>query len=47
MGALDHAPGHRLALPRWITPPPHATRTIPSHDRNAASAWGIKALDLD
>jgi hypothetical protein len=31
---------------RWITPAPHATRTIPGHDRDAASDWGMKTLDL-
>jgi hypothetical protein len=31
---------------RWITPAPHATRTIPGHERDAASDWGMKTLDL-
>ena len=29
---------------RWITPAPHATRTIPGHDRDAACDWGMKTL---
>ncbi len=29
---------------RWITPPPHATRAILRHDRDAACDWGMKAL---
>jgi hypothetical protein len=32
---------------RWITPPPHATRTIPGHYRAAAGNWGMKILGLD
>jgi hypothetical protein len=31
---------------RWITPPPHATRAILGHDRDAARDWGMKALNL-
>jgi hypothetical protein len=31
---------------RWITPAPHTTRTIPRHDRDAASDWGMKTLDV-
>jgi hypothetical protein len=32
---------------RWITPAPHATRTVPGHDRDAACDWGMKVLGLD
>jgi hypothetical protein len=31
---------------RWITPPTHATRTIPSDDRDAACDWALKVLDI-
>jgi hypothetical protein len=31
---------------RWITPAPHATRTVPGHDRDAAGDWGLKVLGL-